>query len=68
MDDPIDVVKLHQQQEDIKFLTHFGGKFILHWVMITNIKCAPPFYFMVVLIGSENVNQTLVVLHVLVVV
>ena len=34
MDGPVDVVKLYQQQEDMKFLSHFGGKFIVHWVCI----------------------------------
>ena len=34
MDGPIDVVKLYQQQEDMKFVSHFGGKFIIHWVSI----------------------------------
>lgn len=31
MDGNVDVVKLYQQQEDMKFLSHFGGKFIIHW-------------------------------------
>lgn len=34
MDGPIDVVKLYQQQEDMKFLSHFGGKCIIHWVSV----------------------------------
>ena len=32
MDAPIDVIRFKQQQEDPKFLSHFGGKFIIHWV------------------------------------
>ena len=32
MDGPIDVIRFRQQQEDPKFLSHFGGKFIIHWV------------------------------------
>lgn len=32
MDAPIDVIKFKQQQENLKFLSHFGGKFIIHRV------------------------------------
>ena len=32
MDAPIDVIHVKQQQEDLKFLSHFGGKFIIHQV------------------------------------
>ena len=34
MDGPIDVIRFRQQQEDPKFLSHFGGKFIIHWVCV----------------------------------
>lgn len=30
MDGPIDVIRFKQQQENLKFLSHFGGKFIIH--------------------------------------
>ena len=32
MDGPIDVIRFKQQQENLKFLSHFGGKFIIHQV------------------------------------
>ena len=32
MDSSIDVIHVKQQQEDFKFLSHFGGKFIIHQV------------------------------------
>lgn len=32
MDGPIDVIRFKQQQENLKFLSHFGGKFIIHRV------------------------------------
>ena len=32
MGGPIDVLKCEQQQESLKFLSHFGGKFIIHQV------------------------------------
>ncbi|CAI8051353.1 Protein flightless-1 homolog [Geodia barretti] len=28
---PLDVIHLKQQQEDFRFLSHFGSKFIIHW-------------------------------------
>ncbi len=34
MDGPIDVVRFKQQQENLKFLSHFGGKFIIHRVSV----------------------------------
>ena len=40
MDGPIDVIRFKQQQEDPKFLSHFGGKFIIHWVR----KCIDDLY------------------------
>ncbi len=34
MEGPIDVIRIKQQQEDLKFLSHFGGKFIVHRVRV----------------------------------
>lgn len=39
MDGPIDVIRFKQQQEDMKFLSHFGGKFIIHRVRFLYILC-----------------------------
>lgn len=39
MDGPIDVIRFKQQQENLKFLSHFGGKFIIHRVMSSYNFC-----------------------------
>ena len=41
MDGPIDVIRFRQQQEDPKFLAHFGGKFIIHWVRLSTCTLVP---------------------------
>ena len=41
MDGPIDVIRFRQQQEDPKFLAHFGGKFIIHWVRLCTCTFVP---------------------------
>lgn len=40
MDGPIDVIRFKQQQENMKFLSHFGGKFIIHQVRWREVKQA----------------------------
>ena len=48
MDCPIDVVHVRQQQEDFKFLSHFGGKFIIHQVSIPGDSLSGDGSFLVV--------------------
>ena len=40
MDGPIDVIRFKQQQENLKFLSHFGGKFIIHRVRNLTVGAA----------------------------